>query len=381
MAARLERIARIGRIGQIIESALVCRYNGVPQMIRRANPKPRDKIKQPKRAAPAEIRRLLPQLSAQEAQELKLLLGSLVTPATSDWLLAGVQGELRRRGLGCQPLTTTFVNKWAPNALAEAATVREVLATSERRGIVRLSSRQWEALGRVCVEALARYLTEGPKPPPLSANVLLRNISKVPQALDADFPGYLESGLLLLLVPVRGSTPNEVEAAKAAATPYEDPSEARYRRDERYLARRRAEAAQDAEKTPFKRTKLADGDFDDQDSYMREVQKQEANKARGAEAAEAEETKAELADGDFNDEDGYMREFEKQEANKARGVEAAEAAENPSKRSKRAKLADGGFDDEDSYMREVEKQERNKALGAEARHCARDSEAAADEGN
>ena len=162
------------------------------------------------------IRKLLPKLSAQRIHDLRLLLDTYyVAPEattnddTSDWLLSGIQDEMRRRGLGCPPLTPKFVNK---DALAQAAAVKEILTKSARRGGGSLSTTQWLALGKVCAKALATLIsnwkvqdetTQAWKPVPFSVRMMLTNIAKVPEALEAGFPGYLESGLLHFLVRVR----------------------------------------------------------------------------------------------------------------------------------------------------------------------------------
>ena len=160
------------------------------------------------------IRKLLPKLSAQRIHDLRLLLDTYyVAPPTnnntSDWLLSGIRDEMNRRGLGCPPLTPKFVNK---DALAQAAAVKEILTKSARRGGGSLSTAQWLALGKVCAKALATLIsnwkvqdetTQAWKPVPFSVRMVLTNIAKVPEALEAGFPGYLESGLLHFLVRVR----------------------------------------------------------------------------------------------------------------------------------------------------------------------------------
>ncbi len=161
------------------------------------------------------IRKLLPKLSAQRIQDLRLLLDTYYAPEAatnhdaSDWLLSGIQDEMRRRGLGCPPLTAKFVSK---DVFAQAAAVKEILTKSARRSGSSLSTTQWLALGKVCAEALATLIlswkvedetTQEWKPVPFSVRVMLNNIAKVPEALEADFPGYLEAGLLHLLVRVR----------------------------------------------------------------------------------------------------------------------------------------------------------------------------------
>jgi hypothetical protein len=188
----------------------------------------------------AQLRKLLPKISKQETQELRLLLNAFEPDAgddNADWLLLGIGDELRRRGLGCPRLTVKFVNSIAPNALAQTATVRATLESSLQRSGSSLSTLEWLALGRVCAESLATLLEgwtddakqtskevramdeeefmarnfeeERPKRqtrrPPIRVSVqtMLRNVAKIPEALDAAFPGYLESGLVKMMTRTR----------------------------------------------------------------------------------------------------------------------------------------------------------------------------------
>ena len=179
--------------------------------------------KQPKRATSDfdTILTLLPRLSAQEIRELRLLLDNYhVAPEDRpreevDWLFDGVRAELQRRGLGCPPLTAKFIRSVAPEAPAEAARVRETLLESWRRSERdgQPSVTQWLALGRLCAQTLARLVeswtvkddntTRGRKSVHVSAATMLRHLWRVPEALDASFPGYLAAGILWITVRER----------------------------------------------------------------------------------------------------------------------------------------------------------------------------------
>lgn len=324
-----------------------------------------------------EIRRLLPQLSEKEQRELRLLLDTYHTAPEdhrdADWLLSGIQFELKRRGLSCPPLSTRYVNQIAPNAFDQTATVRETLLASARGAS--LSTLHWLALGRLCARSLAglieswkvvdntdtdsRYTDDsytddeiiaGEAAPKkwktvrVSVQTMLRNIGKVLDGLDADFPGYVAAGMLPILVSVR---PSNSDTAP-------DNSDERYARDERYLARRRRIRTQPPGRDP---------DVITEDEFNRLIAEQEENKRKGLEAAAAAE------DEDVMSEDEFIRLFQEQEEIKRKGLEAAaaleEAAREAARNQPKRKLAPGDFDDEDSYREAVERQERKRTRARE----------------
>ncbi len=148
------------------------------------------------------VLRALPKLQPAELREIQLktsasltLCGKLSAQVISDrsvvtdYLLDGVIYELRRRGLLGQ--STGLFKRLIPPAYQQASEeVRQHL--NERVGI--LKSSETAALGQLSAKALASYLERGHVP--ISPSTLLNNISKVPVAIDASYPGYLEAGLL-----------------------------------------------------------------------------------------------------------------------------------------------------------------------------------------
>lgn len=106
--------------------------------------------------------------------------------STDDYLLAGIYVELRRRGL-----------------LAEGARLRVPPRFHPASELVRghleartgpLKPPQRFGLGQVAIRALAEYLERAQVP--IGPTVLFNCVGKVPTALEASFPGYLEAGLI-----------------------------------------------------------------------------------------------------------------------------------------------------------------------------------------
>lgn len=142
----------------------------------------------------------LPGLSAEELQIVRTRAGasaSLSRPAVrreeqpggGDYILEGINQELKRRGLLCggKHLPPQVI----PASYAEAAEgVREHFA--EYLG--KLPAREQAALGQLMANALARWLTKRGKP--VAAWSLLAHVPQIPAAVDDAFPGYLQSGLL-----------------------------------------------------------------------------------------------------------------------------------------------------------------------------------------
>jgi hypothetical protein len=110
----------------------------------------------------------------------------------TDWLFSGIAYELNRRGRPYPDFLEHKINQMAPCYLAEAPQIRAQLVLRVF-GSRRFTPTDRMALGRVVAAALADYVVG---PAPLSLQVLLQNVSKVWEALDAAFPGYLEAGAL-----------------------------------------------------------------------------------------------------------------------------------------------------------------------------------------
>ena len=150
------------------------------------------------------VLKLIPQLKPNEQLEVKkrldFLLGNTTlgtTTITYDWLSEGIVSELHRRGLQ-RKLLVGYWRKWAPKGYAAGVlAVREQLRAAVRRP---LTTGEQYALGRLAARALADYLQGVPG---FGLKVMLQNISKVPEALDNSYPGYLADGMLGMLLSRR----------------------------------------------------------------------------------------------------------------------------------------------------------------------------------
>lgn len=147
---------------------------------------------------------LLPELTPEELAELRLrakfLGGSTAPPVApekprdrseADWLLRGIEDELRRRGVtGSGRLP---VDRIAPGWSKTSAGVRADLRSHVERGGAHWRH-PWAALGRVAARTLADYLARGRVK--VTPRTMLLNADKIMAALDDQFPGYVESGML-----------------------------------------------------------------------------------------------------------------------------------------------------------------------------------------
>jgi hypothetical protein len=156
-----------------------------------------------------QVLRLLPQLKPAELTEVRNRLQFLgtpdETPGTDDWLTEGIVSELVRRGL-LRKQQDGFWRRSAPKGYSANAEVqREFLIDASRKDLpgrvcLPLSIQEKYALGRVVGRALADYLANTPG---FGLKVMLQNINKIPEALDASFPGYVAAGRLSLLIKVK----------------------------------------------------------------------------------------------------------------------------------------------------------------------------------
>lgn len=141
------------------------------------------------------VLRELPHLKPEEIAKVRSRLGAAASFSKAapieeiDYLFDGVQCELRRRGLLGR--NAVLPRRVVPVGYEQAASeVRDHLGQS----VGSLSSLDRVALGQLAARELAAYLERGKIP--ISPKTLLTNIDKIPSAIDASFPGYLEAGVL-----------------------------------------------------------------------------------------------------------------------------------------------------------------------------------------
>lgn len=110
-----------------------------------------------------------------------------------DWLLTGILTELARRGMPYASRNAHAVAGLASNYEEDAAFVRaELLLKLGAQGIKYVELLQ---LGNVVARALADYINSWGSVH-LGLKVMLRNVNKSMEALDASYPGYLKCGML-----------------------------------------------------------------------------------------------------------------------------------------------------------------------------------------
>lgn len=162
-----------------------------------------------------QINKLLPKLSKAELKTLRLnpyLKGAAVDQATTapmsdDWLFAGIQHELRKRGLLSGSIPKALVDRDAPSYREDSSVVRERLRNFLARELKQTPNAAktrvavdplLPALGRTAAAALASMLEGGPAP--MGPRLLLRNASRVVEALEYSYPGYIRCGMLSMVV-------------------------------------------------------------------------------------------------------------------------------------------------------------------------------------
>jgi hypothetical protein len=146
-----------------------------------------------------EIIRKLPRLTLVEKRILLKELGSAsVTPpekSLDDWLLPGIEAELRRRGLSHRALNQKLINRLAPNYFEESKRVREHLLGQLKP--LKLKHAELISLGGIFAQALASYRSPVT---PIGIKFMLQNVGNIPEAIEQSFPGYLGAGMLQYLI-------------------------------------------------------------------------------------------------------------------------------------------------------------------------------------
>ncbi len=140
----------------------------------------------------------------QRARSLRVALGD-TTPADdkvvieNDWLLDGIYHSLRDLGLGA----TLIPPKDLPSKtyLRYQRTSKKVRSALESRITPTMRPAEKLALGRIIGSAYIAYVREWLQSTAIEK--LLDHIGRVPDALDAAFPSYLETGMLGVLIRSR----------------------------------------------------------------------------------------------------------------------------------------------------------------------------------
>lgn len=135
---------------------------------------------------------------------IRLMLRRKETKDDEDWLLPSLLQEIKDRGLSftIPQYFKIKTDKSYRGYVSKSAKVRAAL--SKRLPNLKLVEKY--ALAHLCATFLADYVEEiyGI----LNLDILLWNVEKIPEALDRSFPGYLQSGLLHVIL--RPSNPKSV---------------------------------------------------------------------------------------------------------------------------------------------------------------------------
>ncbi len=163
-----------------------------------------------------ELQHALIAIGKLTSPEIKMVLAALKargrTDATitirhsQDWLLPGLEYELRRRGLLALPhITTEWVNGLSSSYTSDADVVRRMLK-SNLKGMP--TQAELLNLGRTAAKALAEYVSAERLAPGRSfgPRVFFQHVRDIPIALNRSFPGYVASGLLSALIHGVGKT-------------------------------------------------------------------------------------------------------------------------------------------------------------------------------
>ena len=147
----------------------------------------------------------LPTMSKSQLTKLRqhvafLLQHSPIDPVQpvedEDWLLRGILTELDRRGLNVGKDFKIRRDSSYASFRAQSESVRAHLL----RMVPNLTAVQRRALGEVCGRELALYLASWQSAPEINRHTMLTYVSRVPEALERSFPGYMAAGLLKMVI-------------------------------------------------------------------------------------------------------------------------------------------------------------------------------------
>lgn len=150
------------------------------------------------------VLKLLPQLKPHEQIEVRKRLDFLTQSnpfqakkksVTEEWLETGITEELMRRGVS---FNSNWKGRMPKGYWQESAAVCKFLTEAVNRS---MSTAEKYALGKVAARALSDYLE---RTPGFGVRVMFQQINKIPQALDASYPGYVADGMLHMTIKARG---------------------------------------------------------------------------------------------------------------------------------------------------------------------------------
>lgn len=133
----------------------------------------------------------LEQVRQRASYHLQHKTGAIESVEDEDWLMLGILHELDRRGLDARPIRLK-----KPASFAQYQTQSENVRALLLKAAPGLNVLQRRALGQVASKELARYLTWVD----VNRGSMLMYVSKIPEAIDAAYPGYMAAKMLGLVV-------------------------------------------------------------------------------------------------------------------------------------------------------------------------------------
>lgn len=148
-----------------------------------------------------EASELIHRMSPAEQRDLRMKLSALLSDAPNqsssspehddvDWLLCGIEAELRARGLidkKSRLRADIICPKYSMLSRPAMSTLRTALRSNSRASAL-------AALGRLTAECLADHLER--MRVPVTPRTMLQHAGDAAAAVDAAFPGYIASGML-----------------------------------------------------------------------------------------------------------------------------------------------------------------------------------------
>jgi hypothetical protein len=159
-----------------------------------------------------ELLTALPSLSFEELEQVQKTTESLLSLSkkpsqeeNSDWLLAGILEVIQAKGLSYTVPEFFKIKKDTAHGgfLPKSRKIRTFLETELKNSSNKIPKRvDLYTFGHRCAGMLYDYLEPSHE---MSLDSMLRNVEKLPLAIEASFPGYLAAGLLRMLL--KRSTP------------------------------------------------------------------------------------------------------------------------------------------------------------------------------
>lgn len=150
--------------------------------------------------------KLLHQVEPAEKYKLRMLLGSgnQAERKTEDWLTGGIFTELRRRGLRYHSSVET-IQRVAPRYMEDASSIQQFVRLRVKQETGNLPKQiELVGFGLELARVLAEYLKQVAPSAPLGLKRMLVNVSRMPEAIESSYPGYLDCGMLHCLIRGNG---------------------------------------------------------------------------------------------------------------------------------------------------------------------------------